>query len=77
MGRLDVEARLVALRHPGLEEQDGTRRWFENCLGNLDAPCDLISKRVAVEIKVSQAELKIIAAKLFSFLALHCIGFSS
>ena len=59
MGRLDVEARLVALRHPGLEEQDGTRIWFDNCLGNLDAPCDLISKRGGIEIELHQAELKI------------------
>ena len=56
MGRRDVEAHLVALRHPGREEQDGNRRWLENCLGNLNAPCDLISKRDRVEIKVQQAE---------------------
>ena len=59
MGRLDVEAHLVALRHPGREEQDGTRRRLENCLGNLNAPCDLISKRGRVDIKLQQEEAKI------------------
>ena len=59
MGRLDVEAHLVALRHPGREEQDGTRRRLENCLGNFNAPYDLISKRGRVEIEVQQAEAKI------------------
>ena len=58
MGRLDVEAHLVALRHPSLKEQDGTRREIENCLGNLNAPCDLISERSRVEIKVLPAEAK-------------------
>ena len=44
MGRMDVEAHLVALRHPDLEGQDEILRWLEKCLGNLNAPCDLISK---------------------------------
>ena len=49
MGRTDEEAHLVTLRHPDLEEQDGIRRWFESCLGNLNAPCDLISMWGGVE----------------------------